>query len=202
MERITRSILILIFGFFGLMPVNLAQSVEQELDLLKGSFAGEWSTFKNDIHGDIVPLATWKDTLIFGKITQTDSMVHCRTQVSYTFDHSAIPPTSMRYLEGFYYEGDSVTSHFFSSGGNIIPYIKIAENTYSYTQEMHPNEFIQFRFMSGVKGSHTQLKVVSYENNREVHHYTRVTTIISMDSKGNESSRQFVSLKGVRKRIE
>lgn len=183
--------------------VNLgAQDVEKEMEKLKGVFTGEWTSFKKGVSGEIVAANSWKDTLITEEPIKDESTVHVKVKCSYTFDNPQIPPYYLEFREGFYYEGDQVKDHFFSTGGSITKFTELDENTFVYNQEIHQNEFHQMRFLRGLDGVHSIVKVVTNEEGQEFHRITRISTLRYLDEDDKIKSTQFVSLVGYHKRIE
>lgn len=198
----TYGISILLFVLLFL-TINLgAQDVKQEMEKLNGVFAGEWTSYKKGITGEIVVANSWKDTLITEEPIKDETTVHVKVKCSYTFDNPNIPDYYLEFREGFYYEGEEIKDRFFSSGGSIIKFVQIDENTFMYNQPVHKNEFSQMRFLSGLDGTHSIIKVISDEEGQEFHRITRITTLRYLDENDKIRSTQFVSLKGYHKRLK
>jgi|GEM_PF-3036753 hypothetical protein len=191
-----RILLLLIF------PVLLqGQSIEKETIKLKGKFAGEWTSYKRNVAGEIEIASTWKDTVTAGEPIISDKMVYVNVHTDYTFDNLQLDPFSLDFKEGFYVDNNKVKDRFFSTGGEIIKMIQLDKNTFAYSQKMHQNEFTQMRFFTGIEGFHTIIKVESMEKRQEIHRITRLTTIQYYNEKEEIVTTQFVSLKGYHKRI-
>ena len=187
----------------SLLTISLvkAQTVEDEINKLRGNFSGEWTAFKKDATGNIVKSVSWKDTLTTSEPIANDTIIYVDVQSKMTFDNPHIPAYEMQFKEGFYVKDKKIVKHFFTYMNNEVEQIKLDNNTYVYSQKVEAHEFPQMGFNNATEGTHTVVKVIINIDGHEIHKIKRITTILWKDKNLSLQNIQFVSLSGYHKKI-
>jgi len=193
--------LTLMIACFLVIPAK-TQVVDDKANALLGRFAGEWTSYKKNIAGDIEMVVNWKDTLIASDLQISDSMAYVKVSSKSVFEHPSIPDYSLDFTEGFFIEEGIIGDHFFEVLGKKTTQKKIDAQSYVYSQKIETKEFSQMRFFNVVEGYHTIVKIVLITDGKERHEISRLSTIQWMDSEGKVQNTQFVSLKGFHERID
>ena len=191
----------LLFVLIGTTTM-FSQDLEKALAQLEGKFVGEWTSYKKNVSGEIEIAMTWRDTITTGPLVKEKTLAYVEVESTSTFDNPIIPPYTMKFKEGFYIDGGQVGKRFFNIMGAEILFTQLNEKTYAYTQDIQAGEFQQMRFFTAVEGTHTVIKVVNEIDGIETHSISRISTIISKDEEGKLYETQFISLKGVHRRVE
>jgi hypothetical protein len=180
--------------------VSHSQTIENELNKLIGTFAGEWSTYAMDQNGERIKTNSWKDTLRGVKPVINDTLAYVTIKAIMHFDNPNIPAYPMKFIEGFKLEKGKIKSHFFNIMGNETIDTKINEDTYVISQDISPYELKQFGFETAKKAVNTTIKVVLDINGTEIHKIKRISTISWIEN-SEEKYVQFVSMDGYHKKI-
>ena len=178
-----------------------SQSIENEIKKFAGVFSGEWTAFKLNEKLEVVKSIAWKDTLRTNKPIIKDSLAFVNIKSVMVFENPQIPPYKMTFTEGFKIKDNQIDFHYFKTMGKETIETKIGDNTYVISQDISPFELKQLGINSAINATNTTLKIITEENQIEVHKITRISTITFIEN-SNEKTVQFVSLKGFHKRIE
>lgn len=195
-----KNILIVLLILFGSSKV-FSQSIESEINKFAGNFSGEWTAFKLDKNYEVIKAISWKDTLRTDKPIINDSLAFVNIKSIMVFDNPQIPNYNMSFKEGFKIKNSKIDTHFFTTMGIETIETKIGDNTYVISQEISPFELKQLGVNSAISATNTTVKVITLENQIEVHRISRISTI-TIEHNSEQKTVQFVSLKGFHKRIE
>ena len=200
-ETFVQVAMVLIISCFFVISAK-SQDINHRANALLGNFAGEWTSYKKNLAGDIEMVVTWKDTLRTSDLHINDSMAYVKVSSKSVFDNPSIPEYSLEFTEGFFIEDGVIGDHFFEVLGKKTIQTKLDAHTYVYSQKIEPNEFSQMRFFNVVEGYHTVVKLVLITDGVERHDISRLSTIQWIDTQGKVQNTQFVSLKGFHERID
>jgi hypothetical protein len=178
-----------------------SQEVPQEVRDLEGTYVGAWTLFGLDEERNVIPLASWTDT-IWAENAQVDGeQAYVLTTSEMVFEGSGAPPMTFTGREGYFLMPDgSLGDYFVETFGQVSTSTQVDENVWISVTPVSADDLTSYRLPNDSSGQHVLVKVVTREEAVEIHRITRVTTVRWLDSSGQDRSSQFVSLAGFHQR--
>jgi len=187
---------ILILSAFGLS----AQSINEKLAEIQGTFIGEWAVFRYLPSGNHMEVMSWTDTIYSSDPTINDTAAFVKMHNSMYFKNHNIPTYKHQFIEGFIIENKDIKDHFFLRNGVITIEKEATDNVFIINEPASTQDQHLLGFPSASDANHLLVKKRINVDGHETHMITRITTFV-LETDSGQVAKQYVSLKGYHKKI-
>lgn len=178
-----------------------AADVPDQLKNLSGEWKGEWVMSGPGAEGKIVKKFAWTDVMTVGAVKKEKDRVFVSTVDRMNFGEG-IPPREVIGIEAYYLNADgSLGDYFFENYGQVHRMRPLAKGVWAYTLPAGEKELAMLGFTNVISATHVMVKVETKEEGKECHRISRITTVNWKDAQGKAQWIQFVSLKGMHRKV-
>ncbi|MBI3534224.1 MAG: hypothetical protein HY072_01880 [Deltaproteobacteria bacterium] len=187
-----------------LLITSIAYTGESALEATKkivGQYNGQWTLYGTSA-GKVVEKTTWTDVLTAENPIEKTGRSFVEITDVMTF-HDGTTRTS-KFIEGYFTNPDgSAGDRFYEINGKPVSFKKLSENDWTFHTTLDAGElwFLGFNPTNVLLATQVTTKSTTYDGKIDTDHITRVTTIQWKDTDGLVKSTQFVSMKGLHKRV-
>jgi len=171
----------------------------QQVQDMEGTFKGKWTSYKYE-GGRAVKKSSWTDTLVCDNLRKVAGKTVVDFNATSIFEENSITRTRS-WKEGYFLtDTGEVDERYVEYFDTLIRLKKISDTTWVYSIPMATPEFDQMGFNSAIRGEHIVIMVDQKESGVDTRRLTRITSVVHKDDDGNETTTQFVSLRGFHRR--
>ena len=195
---------------FGMLTIHVRAAESQtnirsippkEVSDLEGVYTGSWTSFGLDRQGQIAKRAAWTDKIVARGAVREGDRAFVTTEMKMTFEGGAIPPFKSQGKDGYFLNADgNVGDQFIENSGQLYRLKRLTTNSWTFALPAQPRELAQLGFTNIISAQHVFVKVLNFEQGRETHRISRVTTVNWKDVDGKDRWLQFTSMQGFHRR--
>lgn len=192
---------ILSFLFFISLSSFASDAPLKLVESITGTYAGKWQIFGIDEGGNIVEKSSWSDELTASnpRIVGQRAIVDVRAVMSFGDGTQR----ASEFTEGYLINGDGgAGNRFYEINGQFVEYQQLSQHNWSFETVLNSQElqWLGFNPADVLYAVNSTIRTTTYVEGIDTDNVSRVTTV-QWKSKGEVKTIQFVSMKGIHKRI-